>query len=93
MALATRPFWLDGGYDRDAVEACPCHPDHRWWTFKLSEVLEPGRMHNPNELMVICRGCYVPRCGHSTDTNPCMSPRHHEEPHRYVDGTRREIGR
>lgn len=92
LKLATQPFWLDGGYDRDAVEACPHHPEHRWWTFKLSEVLEPGCMSNPDELMVICQGCYVPRCGHTNDPNPCMLPRHHEEPHRYADGSQRMVG-
>lgn len=78
--LATRPFWLDGGYDRDSVEACPYHPQHHWWTFRLGDVLE--RPSDPEELMVICRGCYVPRCGHAErDANPCMLPRHHPEPH------------
>lgn len=92
MELAPCPFWLDGGYDREAVEACPYHPEHRWWTFKLGEVLKPGATANPNELMVICQGCYVPRCGHTTDTNPCMLPRHHEEPHDQADGTSRTVG-
>lgn len=78
-SLAGHPFWLDGGYDRDAVEACPYHPFHRWWVFMLKEVLaHPG---NPNEHMVICRGCFVPRCGHSYEQNPCLLPRHHEEDH------------
>lgn len=81
-SLAKRPFWLDGGYDRDAVEACPYHPDHRWWVFQLKDVLEPGRTHRPDEWMVVCRGCYVPRCGHvEHDPNPCMLPRHHPGPH------------
>ena len=42
--LATKPFWLDGGYDRESVEACPYHPAHRWWTFRLGDVIEPDRL-------------------------------------------------
>ena len=78
-AKAKHPFWLDGGYDRAAVEACPYHPFHHWWVFQLGDVLLHPR--NPNEHMVICRGCFVPRCGHSYEQNPCLLPRHHEEDH------------
>lgn len=78
---APGPFWLDGGYDRDAVEACPYHPDHRWWTFRVGDVIDEGACHDPDEMMVICRGCYVPRCGHATDPDPCIRPRHHREVH------------
>lgn len=87
MSLAKHPFWLDGSYDRELVEACKYHPDHRWWTFRMGDVLDcewSGR--NPDELMVICQGCYVPRCGHSTEPDPCMLPRHHKELHLYSNG-------
>jgi hypothetical protein len=77
--LARLPFWLDGGYDRDIVEACPHHPFHHWVTLRLGDVLQHPR--DPDERMVICSGCYVPRCGHSTESNPCLLPRHHEEDH------------
>jgi len=78
---ARSPFWLDGGYDRDSVEACPYHPDHRWWTFRVGDVLENCR--NPDELMTICAACYVPRCGATGDEpDRCTRPRHHADYHR-----------
>jgi hypothetical protein len=86
-SLASHPFWLDGGYDRESVEACEYHPAHKWWKFRLGDVLKPGAMRDPNEMMVICMGCYVPRCGHSTDSPPCILPRHHPERHLYADRT------
>jgi hypothetical protein len=75
--LAPHTFWLDGGYDRPSVEACPYHPAHKWWTFRLGDVLQAGVTNQPNELMVICQGCYVPRCGHTAEVDPCILPRHH----------------
>lgn len=81
---AKRKFWLDGGYDRELVEACRYHPNHRWVVLRLGDVLE--YTSNPDERMVICQGCYVPRCGHSTEANPCTLPRHHHKLHRYEDG-------
>lgn len=86
MTLASGSFWLDGGYDRDSVEACPAHPQHDWWEFRLGDVIEPARLLNPDERMVICRRCCVPRCGHTTDPDPCMLPRHHRELHAYRSG-------
>lgn len=79
--LAKHPFWLDGGYDREAVEACPFHPFHHWWIFRLGDVIIEQGVRDPDEMMVICAGCYVPRCGHTTEENPCLLPRHHEEDH------------
>ena len=74
-------FWLDGGYDRDQVEACPKHPVHDWWIFRLGDVCAEGSVHDPDEMMVVCRSCWVPRCGHTTDADPCILPRHHQEMH------------
>lgn len=84
--LATHPFWLDGGYDRESVEACPYHPAHKWWTFRLGDVIEADHLSDPDERMVICRGCYVPRCGHTTEDDPCILPRHHPELHLMASG-------
>lgn len=89
-SLALHPFWLDGGYDRDSVEACEYHPDHRWRVLRLGDVLANPR--DPDERMVICVGCYVPRCGYSTDADPCMEPRHHPGNHRYESGKIEPIG-
>lgn len=77
-------LWLDGGYDRDEVEACRYHPWHRWTILRVGDVHEHA--YDPDERMVICQGCFVPRCGHSTEDNPCMLPRHHPELHRLADG-------
>jgi hypothetical protein len=93
-------LWLDGGYDRAEVEECEYHPAHRWDIVRVGDVAREGLAStpiDPDELMVICRGCFVPRCGEATyydrdgrmqlERNPCMLPRHHRELHAYADGT------
>ena len=92
MSKASETFWLDGGYDRDLVEACRYHPNHRWITLRLGDVLEPQLVRDPDERHVICAACYVPRCGHSNDPDPCMMPRHHREAHEFVSGKTRLVG-
>lgn len=87
---AERSFWLDGGYDRELVEACRYHPTHDWWIFRMGDVVE--NCTDPNERMVICRVCYVPRCGHTDDVDPCMLPRHHRESHRFKSGKLEPVG-
>lgn len=89
-ARAKNSFWLDGGYDAELVHACEFAPEHRWWEFRLGDVI--ANCYNPDERMVICRGCFVPRCGHTTDPNPCLMPRHHITEHRYANGGRRPVG-
>lgn len=87
MSLAPAPFWLDGGYDEASVQACPKHPLHDWWVFRLGDVLDCERTgRNPDERMVICRSCYVPRCGHTTEPDPCILPRHHRCLHLTASG-------
>jgi hypothetical protein len=85
-SLADRPFWLDGGYDRDSVEACRYHPKHEWWIFRLGDVIKTENLRDPDEMMVICRACYVPRCGYTTEPDPCILPRHHPELHLTASG-------
>ena len=86
--LAPHPFWLDGGYDFEAVEACPYHPEHHWITLRLGDVLLPRVVRDPDELMTICRGCYVPRCGTTGDRDRCMLWRHHAARHVLESGAR-----
>lgn len=86
---AKSSFWLDGGYDREFVEACRYHPFHQWWEFRVGDVIE-STSGNPDERMVICRACYVPRCGHTNDPDPCTLPRHHTEPHHFALSNKRE---
>lgn len=80
-SLAKHPFWLDGGYDRDCVEACRLHPFHAWVTLRLGDVLRDPR--DPDELFTICSICFVPRCGYVADEQSregrCILPRHHQE--------------
>lgn len=90
--LAPHRFWLDGGYDRDSVYACPYHPQHEWWTFRLGDVLMPDACHEPDELMTICRACYAPRCGDTSDQDRCTLWRHHETEHVYESGAREPVG-
>jgi hypothetical protein len=91
VSLATRKFWLDGGYDRESVYGCPHHPNHRWWTFWLSDVLVPNA-YGTDERMIICSACYVPRCGYADGSDPCLLPRHHETAHVYKSGRREPVG-
>jgi hypothetical protein len=90
--LSSKPFWLDGGYDFESVEACVYHPNHTWITIRLGDVLEPHAYRDPDELMVICKACYVPRCGHSDEGDPCLMWRHHETNHRYASGRIEPVG-
>ena len=90
MAKAKTAFWLDGGYDFECVQACPYHPQHRWWEFRLGDVVE--NCSNPDERMVICRACYVPRCGHTDDRDPCLLWRHHRTEHVYASGKHEPVG-
>jgi len=91
MSLAKFSFWLDGGYDFELVLACRYHPRHRWWTFRLGDVLQ--HPDHPDELMTICAACYVPRCGATGDEpNRCTLWRHHHTDHVDPDGTTEPVG-
>jgi hypothetical protein len=87
---APHSFWLDGGYDVDSVAACPYAPEHRWWEFRLGDVVK--YCYDPDERMVICKGCYVPRCGATEVADPCLLPRHHTTSHVYRSGRREQVG-
>jgi hypothetical protein len=82
VSLAPHPFWLDGGYDFESVQACPHHPNHEWVTVRLGDVLRPEALHgNEDELMTFCKGCFVPRCGTTGDSDRCKLWRHHQTAH------------
>jgi len=88
-----RPFWLDGGYDFDSVQACRYHPAHKWMTVRLGDVLEEfAHGRNPDERLTICAACYVPRCGSVDTPNRCALWRHHRTAHVYEDGTKEPLG-
>jgi hypothetical protein len=88
--LAKTSFWLDGGYDFENVMACPYHPEHRWWTFRVGDVVK--NCGDPDERMTICRACYVPRCGSTGDVDRCKLWRHHETEHVYESGAKEAVG-
>lgn len=44
------------------------------------------------EAMTVCRVCTAPRCGHTFDDDPCLSVRHHLDPHVYESGAVRPVG-
>ena len=90
MGKAKSGFWLDGGYDFESVQACPYHPEHNWVTLRLGDVLEHPR--DPNEFLTICKGCYAPRCGYTTDDDRCTLWRHHRTSHVYESGKREPLG-
>ena len=93
VTKATRPFWLDGGYDFENVQACQYHPDHKWITVRLGDVLEEhAHGRNPDEKMTICAGCYAPRCGYVDDTDRCTLWRHHLTAHVYESGRKEAVG-
>lgn len=84
--LASHTFWLDGGYDFESVQACPYHPEHRWLTVRLGDVLKPGACRDPEERMTFCVACFVPRCGSTGDTDRCKLWRHHHTAHVFESG-------
>ncbi len=90
--LAKHSFWLDGGYDFDSVMACPYHPDHKWLTVRLGDVLALGSHRDPDELMTFCQGCYAPRCGSTGDADRCTLWRHHQTAHVLESGRREDMG-
>jgi hypothetical protein len=90
VTKARSSFWLDGGYDFETVRACRHHPGHAWVTLRLGDVLaNPSR---PDELITICRACYVPRCGSTADPDRCTLWRHHETAHVFESGRRLAVG-
>lgn len=88
---ADRPFWLGGGEDRDAAEACRYAPEHRWASFPVGEMLQHELLAeldiDPTEELTICRACYVPRCTalalRSTEDRCIRAMNHRERFHRY----------
>ena len=87
---AKRSFWVTEAAD-PAVKACPYFPEHRWWEFRVGDVVEDWP--RPDELLAICRGCYVVRCGEvEGDPDPCMRPRHHREFHKARSGLVYPVG-
>lgn len=65
-----RTAWPVGWESDPKVRICMHHE------FEAVNVLRPGAV---DEVVVRCSSCSAPRCGHSTDPNPCMRIRHHHD--------------
>ena len=90
MPVAATSFWLDGGYDYELVQACRYHPAHAWVTLRMGDVLADP--YDPDELLTICKACYVPRCGTTGDADRCTLWRHHKTEHVYESGAVEPVG-
>ena len=64
------------------------HP-HEWESVLL---MADGRHRVRMEEVVRCIDCHAPRCGYSTDPDPCMGRRHHREDHRTFTGKQWPVG-
>jgi len=72
LAADERPWPI--GWESHVDEACP----HDW---ELVLLAADGRRRVHVEECVRCELCHVPRCGHSTDEDPCDLRRHHSGDH------------
>lgn len=62
---------------------------HDW----IMVIIAPRGGSNPfREAMTVCRQCRAPRCGDTFDSDPCMSRRHHADPHIHESGKVRAVG-
>lgn len=85
LAPSESPF--PNGWERSAVVAvCP----HTTWECVLLKA--DGRQRVRIEEVVRCTECHAPRCGHSTDDDPCMLVRHHGGLHLYASGRTEAVG-
>jgi len=91
MRKTDRPPWHGMDAASDGVATC----DHRWVDHRLGDVL--ANTTNPNERMVFCARCYVPRClvtgrrdngggimAPGGEIIRCQHPRHHNVDHLFV---------
>lgn len=62
---------------------------HSWEKVHL---IADGQRRRFEEDVVRCAVCSVPRCGGSTDRDPCMERRHHLDLHIHLSGGWRTIG-
>lgn len=75
LAVGTPPF-AKGWQQSPVVATCP----HLVWEHVLVTTTD-GR---GNEVCIRCKFCQAPRCGHSTDVDPCMLVRHHRIPREHA---------
>jgi hypothetical protein len=51
-----------------------------------------GPQRHADDIVIRCAICHVPRCGHSTDDDPCMERRHHTGLHIHLFGSWAPLG-
>lgn len=71
---ATQSPWPLGWEQDPTIDDCP----HEW---ELVFLAADGQRRTRIEEVVRCVECHVPRCGHSTDEDPCALRRHHQGKH------------
>lgn len=78
LAADERPWpitWESQPYRDELGNECT----HDTWELVL--LAADGRRRVRVEEVVRCRECHSPRCGHSTDEDPCILARHHRAEH------------
>jgi hypothetical protein len=66
--------------------------EHQW---RLEDRTPPGVTATSDfYLCDVCQKCRAIRCGGggATDPNRCLEARHHRSPHRFPDGSQRDVG-
>lgn len=93
-----------GGPVTGYVEGPTLAPDEAPWRILWESSVDEGCAHQwervtvPSlrwrleESVIRCATCHVPRCGHSTDRDPCMERRHHDGVHIYLSGAFEPLG-
>lgn len=76
LPMGERPFAMLWEQSK-TMDSCA----HIW-----ERVIVVRRNSEENEPVVRCLKCHTPRCGDSTDRNPCMERRHHDSLHIYLSG-------
>ena len=72
-------FWEQ----RESLDDCL----HEW-----ERVVQRFHSSREDEAVVRCRNCQSPRCGGSTDPDPCMERRHHRTTHLTLSGRFEPVG-
>lgn len=62
---------------------------HQW---EVCHLLADGQRRVREESVVRCSTCHAPRCGDSSDPDPCMERRHHDGLHIHLSGMFRPLG-
>lgn len=62
---------------------------HEWQRVHL---IGDGKARRHTEDVIRCAVCRAPRCGDSTDFDPCMERRHHDGLHIHLSGMFRPVG-